>query len=288
MITIKAHSKINLFLNITGQREDGYHDIDTVFLPISLADEMQIEMIAERKLELSCEGIELPEDNTISRAYEMMKRLRPCMPGLSVKLIKHIPQGAGLGGGSADAASFITAVNKEFATRLTIKQMLEIGAQIGADVPACMLGVPSCGKGTGTELTGLGRNPRPLHIVIIKPDVSFSTPAMYKKYDELKATGKVSASDKSSEQMAEAVKTGDIKAICDNLYNVFEEVADSHVIRGAKEALRNAGARGTLMTGSGSAVFGLFATQEEAEKAAEELSCAYEAIACTSYGNISQ
>ncbi|MBQ0026125.1 MAG: 4-(cytidine 5'-diphospho)-2-C-methyl-D-erythritol kinase [Lachnospiraceae bacterium] len=288
MITIKAHSKLNFFLNITGRRADGYHNLDTVFLPISLADEMQIEMIGERKLQLTCEGMNLPEDNTIARAYEMMKRLRPCMPGLSVKLIKHIPQGAGLGGGSADAASFITAVNKEYAIRLTIKQMLEIGAQIGADVPACMMGVPSCGSGTGTELTGLGRNPKPLNIVVIKPTVSFSTPDMYKKYDDLTASGRLRISDKSSAQMAEAVKAGDLKKICDNLYNVFEDVADSSEIYDAKSALIQAGAKGALMTGSGSAVFGLFVSQEEAEKAAGELSSKYEATFCTSYGNISQ
>lgn len=267
-ITVPACAKVNLTLAVTGRRPDGYHLLETVFQRISLCDTLTLTKTdaAGLVLESNIPGV-MPEDNIITRAYEVLRQQSPALGGIAVTLEKRIPMQAGLGGGSADCAAFLTAANRLYHLGLSREQLLAIGAGLGADVPACMTPGASFGRGTGELLTPI-ESRLPLWFVIVKPACAFSTGEMYRRLDasDFAARQKLTAAAAS-----QALREGRLDTLCQSLYNAFEEVVDSPVIGRIKEALLRAGATGSLMTGSGSCVFGLFADREAAIRASASL-----------------
>lgn len=274
---VEARGKINLTLNMLGRREDGYHDLELIFQPISLSDILTVEKKAEPGLEFTCTAKELEnEDNLVYRTYERLLEHYPGIGGLRVHLEKKIPYGSGLGGGSADVAALIRAVNQMFGLQLGRKERMELGKGLGADVPACMLSRAAVGTGIGDQLALIDTEME-YPLLLLQPKEPFSTAAMYRKLDEAAGLSQ----EYLTEQVKRGLETGNLSEICENLYNVFEEVVpDKDRLQELKALLVEYGASASLMTGSGSCVYGIFKDASMRDRAYEELKHDYEVYAC--------
>lgn len=274
---VEARGKINLTLNVFGCREDGYHDLELIFQPISLSDILTVEKKAEAGLEFTCTVKELEnEDNLVYRTYERLLERYPGIGGLRVHLEKRIPYGSGLGGGSADVAALIRAVNQMFGLQLGRKEMMELGAGLGADVPACMLSRAAVGTGIGDQLSLIDTEME-YPLLLLQPKELFSTASMYQKLDE---AGSLSQ-ERLTDQVKRGLETGNLSEICDNLYNVFEEVVpDRDRLQELKALLVEYGASASLMTGSGSCVYGIFKDAAMRDQAYADLKKEYQVYSC--------
>lgn len=280
-IYLKARGKVNLTLNILNKREDGYHNLESVFQKINLYDEMWVEKTNNIGFELdsNIQNVKL-EDNIIYKAYILLKTEFPSIKGVKVKLNKKIPMQAGLAGGSTDCASFILGVNKLFNLNMSKEKIELISAKLGADVVPCLYNKALKAQGIGEITEEINTNFK-YYFVIVKPQVSFSTKVMYEKIDsqEVKHTNTI-------DNMILALENNNINSISLNLYNSFEEVVkDSRDILEAKEKLIKNGAMNCLMSGSGSCVFGIFENKEKAKKAYIILKRKYDTFICTSYNS---
>ena len=274
-IYVKAPAKINLLLNILSKREDGYHNLETIFQKISLYDELYIEKNNTDSILIDCNIPSLnSEDNLICKAYNALKNLCPSICGVDVKLIKTIPMQAGLGGGSSDCASFLLAMNTLFNLELSQKDLVNIGKNLGADVPPFFFGSTLKGEGIGEIITKLPSNLE-YHLIIIKPKISCNTKEMYKIIDENEIV-----QNYNYEFILKALKTSNLQLLCDNLYNVFEEPIKDQVLN-IKTELINNGALGACLTGSGSCIFGIFESEDSAKSAYNHLKDKYEIYLCT-------
>ncbi|MBW7573555.1 4-(cytidine 5'-diphospho)-2-C-methyl-D-erythritol kinase [Caproiciproducens faecalis] len=260
--SVKANAKINLTLDITGKREDGYHLLRMVMQSVSLCDTLTLRTEGEGT-RLFCDRDEIPckETNTVYQAAAAFFALTGIAPNLTVHIKKVIPTQAGLGGGSADAAAVLHALNQIHGTGLTEETLCALGLKIGADVPFCVVGGTVLAEGIGEKLTVLPSMP-PCHIVICKPPVGVNTQRAYALADAASKRG-----SGFSAAMLEAVQTQDLHAVAQNLGNEFEQVMHLAEVQHIKTAMTRHGALGACMTGSGSAVFGIF------EDPAKALSC---------------
>jgi len=279
-IYIKARAKINLTLNVLEKRPDNYHNLESIFQKINLYDELYIEKTDSDELELisNLRNVQL-EDNIIYKAYVKLKKNYNQIKGLKVILKKKIPTEAGMAGGSTDCASFILALNKMYKLNLSEQELIELGKTLGADVCPCYYNVAVKGEGIGEIITKINTTFK-YYILIIKPNISYSTKDMFKKLDETEHLRQKNM----AKPIERALETCDIQLLCDNLYNVFEEVVgDKNIIERLKSELLEQGALGALMTGSGSCIYGIFENKEEAKQAYEALKNKYEVYICTSY-----
>ena len=270
----KAYAKVNLTLAVGEKRLDGYHEVVSVMQRVSLCDTLTAEQTREG-ITLTCSDPALPsgEENLAHRAASLFFRETGIAGGAALTLEKRIPSQAGLGGGSSDAASALLALRKLYAPALSDTELETMAAALGSDVPFFIRG--------GTQLaTGRGEVLSPLPsltdgwFVIVKPTESFSTPAMYRRLDE---PGSVLV--RNSRYMQDAVAANNVHAVAAELHNSFERVVpkDSS-LRTIKDALRAHGALASLLSGSGSAVFGLFDTETAARAAVEALRPAWPEI----------
>ena len=266
------HGKINLSLYITGKREDGYHLVDTVYWPLALYDYLRLEPAAKPTLTSPLALME-QADNLVIKAWQLMQE-QYGIPPLAMHLEKGIPWEAGLGGGSGDAAAVLLACNRLFRLGLTRKKLCELGARLGADVPACLMDVPTRGRGSGAEVETL-ENKLDLPILLLKPPQGFSTPGMYKAWDEV--GGDVQdpeAIEEAQQALINALAEGDLDALIPVLHNDFEGVlnrAEREIFEKAAELMHQTGARKSQLCGSGSAVFGIWETEEQKQTAKEAL-----------------
>lgn len=279
-IYTKARAKINLNLEILGKREDGYHNIESVFQKISLYDEIYISKNQTNNFELETNIKELNDnENIVYKAYISLKEKFPSITGVSVKINKKIPMQAGLAGGSTDCASFILGMNKLFNLNLSENEIENIGKKLGADVVPCLYNRAIMSEGIGDKVTQINTNFK-YYILVIKPEVSCSTKEMYEKLD---SQNKFMYYNKSK-NIIKALENNNIEVLCDNLYNAFEEVVEpKEIIKNLKFELINLGAINSLMTGSGSAVYGIFKNKQEAKKAYKILKEKYQVYICLSY-----
>lgn len=275
-MTVAAPAKVNLFLDITGKRSDGYHLINTVMQAVSLYDDVTVAIDEDSdKISVSCTDEDIPCDskNTAYIAAEkFFEYTERSAIGVSIRIKKRIPSGAGMAGGSTDAAAVIFALNEMLNTGLSNDEMAEIGEQVGADVPFCIYGGTMSATGIGTILSPLPDMPDCI-IVAVKPGFKVSTKEAYEKsdsigYDELK----------SSDSVTDAVCNGSVQELAKSLYNKFEEVVDIAEIEDIKQQMKRWGAEGAIMTGSGSVVFGIFDDEDKAEDCRLELRDKYENI----------
>lgn len=270
MITLaeRAYAKINLTLDVLRKREDGYHDIRTVMQTISLCDDVEIDVDTGKPWALTCgaDGIPCDERNLAWKAARaFFDRLGREPDGVTIRITKRIPSEAGLAGGSADAAAVLRALNRWANEPLSVDELCAVGARVGSDVPFCVLGGTALAEGRGEQLTKLPAAPE-LHLVVCKPPLAFSTPALYKRLDSI-AIGKRPDTD----AMLAALHSGDREQIASLLCNVFEQAVSDPQIEAIKQELRSHGALGAIMTGSGSAVFGVFRCPNCAKTACEAL-----------------
>jgi 4-diphosphocytidyl-2-C-methyl-D-erythritol kinase len=261
---------VNYALEVRGLRPDGYHEISTVLQSISLADEVEIER-AERGFELIVEpeGGEVgpPEANTVYKAWIWLaERIGDALP-VRIRLRKQIPAGAGLGGGSADAAAALVGLNELFGSGLDEAELREVGLRIGADVPFCLTGGTALGEGIGEVLSALPLPP-PHNLVVAKPDAEADTARIYRAYDERPEEG-----NRSVAPVVKALRVGDLGSLARSLGNDLTLVTKDLLpeVGALEEALLHAGALGIAMSGTGTAVYGLFGSGEEARVAGERL-----------------
>ncbi|MDO4474719.1 MAG: 4-(cytidine 5'-diphospho)-2-C-methyl-D-erythritol kinase [Eubacteriales bacterium] len=278
-IYIKAKAKVNLTLEVLNKREDGYHNIKSIFQALSLHDDLKIEKIDDDVFELDTNVEKINNNqNIVYKAYTALKERFESITGVKVTLEKKVPMQAGLGGGSADCAAFLLAMNRLFELGLSMEELKEIGKKLGADVVPCLYDHAVIAEGIGDEITEIDTDFE-YDIVIIKPVISCNTKEMYEKLDCMEKTKESCGTD----MVVQALKEHNVKQIAENLYNDFEiAMQDSTLIRRIKEEFSANGALGSLMTGSGSCVFGIFEDKETALSAYDALKNKYETYICTS------
>lgn len=262
----RAYAKVNLILEITGKRSDGYHEIDTVMSNISLYDEMSLEITdGDIKVECDHEGVPSDETNLAYRAAAYMFEKYGIQKGADITIKKNIPYGAGLGGGSSDAAWVINALNSELALGLSAEELEKDAAALGADVAFFIKGGVQRCTGIGEILTPV-RSAEELHLVLVKPDFSVPTAQAYK---ELKSDERGSSA--RCDRYIKALSGGSFDELCFLSDNTLElsSVRMFPAINDIKDEIVSAGAATSLMTGSGSAVFGLCENAEMAGTAAD-------------------
>ena len=273
-VLVRAFAKVNYALEVRGLREDGYHEISTVMQSVSLADEVEIERASGGfELEVEPEGVEIgpPEENAVYKAWGSLGELVGLEDPVRVRLRKAIPAGAGLGGGSADAAAALVGLNEHFGLGLSDAELQKAGLRVGADVPFCLSGGTALGEGTGEVLSPLPA-PRPHHLVVAKPGAGAWTARIYRAYDERPHRGGASVAP-----VAEALRVGDLGALARALGNDLAPVTKGLVpeVRALEEKLLRAGAVGAAMSGSGTAVYGVFGSEAEARAAANGLRASF-------------
>lgn len=280
-IYMKARAKINLCLNVINKREDNYHNIKSIFQKINLYDEIYIRKIATNELKLITNVNELNNDeNIICKAYNKLKE-KYKIAGVEVKLNKKIPMQAGLAGGSTDCAAFILCINKLFCLNLSKKEIEKLSISLGADVVPCLYNKALLVEGIGDIIKEIETNFK-YYILIIKPNISNNTKEMYSKLDEKKEIKQIDNSNK----ILKALKENNIELFRNNLYNVFEEaIENKDIIENIKNEFIKNGAISTLMTGSGSCVYGIYKNKDTAKKAYENLRKKYKTYICTSYNS---
>ena len=251
-----AFAKVNLTLDVLGVREDGYHDLKSVMQTVSVRDDVEIDVDTGKPWVLQCtmEGIPTDQRNLAWKAAEVFYQFTGLKTtGLEIRIIKRIPTQAGLGGGSADAAAVLRALNRHYDMPLSLPALAEIGAQVGSDVPFCTLCGTAMVEGRGERLRKLPDMPD-CFFVICKPDFSASTPELYKKLDET-----VIARRPDNQAMESALLAGDLQKVADHIWNVFDPVvtAEHLEMNYIKSIFNTYGAIAYQMTGSGSAVYGI-------------------------------
>lgn len=258
-----AFAKLNLTLDVLGKREDGYHDLKSVMQTISIRDDVEIDVGTGKPWNLLCTDESIPTDER-NLAWKAAKvycdTLGKDPNGIEIRINKRIPTGAGMGGGSADAAAVLRALNRHYGNPLSILALAELGAQVGSDVPFCTICGTAMVEGRGEQLRKLPDMPDCI-FVVCKPDFSVSTPELYRKLDET-----VIAKRPDNQAMESAILAGDLLKVSHNLCNVFDPVVtEEHLeLNYIKSLFHNYGAAGYQMTGSGSAVFAIVSEFEVA------------------------
>ena len=258
-----AFAKINLTLDVLGKRADGYHDLQSVMQTISIRDDVEIDVGTGKPWRLLCsvEGIPTDEKNLAWKAAKVYCDAMDIDPeGLEIRIVKRIPAGAGLGGGSADAAAVLRALNRHYGDPLSVLALAELGAQVGSDVPFCVVGGTAMVEGRGERLRKLPDMPDCL-FVVCKPDFSVSTPELYQKIDTVAIPHRP-----DNQAMESALLAGDLGKVAENVYNVFDPVVTSeHLeLNYIKSICNSYGALTEQMTGSGSAIFAILPNFEYA------------------------
>lgn len=271
-VTLRAYAKLNLTLDILGRRPDGYHDLETVMQTVSLHDDVKVTTDAGGGIVCRC-GADLPGDerNLACRAAQLFCETYGVPAHVEIDVRKRIPMGAGMGGGSADAAAVLRALRDLLLPELAWEELETLGARIGSDVPFCVRGGTALAEGRGERLTPLPPAPR-LCAVVCKPTFSISTAALYRRADEVAIT-----EHPDTPGALAAIRSGDVSALLERVYNVFEQVLPEEYeeILALHELFYEQGADAAAMTGSGSAVYGLYRDERAAREVAAILGKSY-------------
>lgn len=266
---VKAYGKINLTLDVVGRRDDGYHLLDSVMQTISVWDDLEIQRSRQPGVHLQCDLESLPTDsrNTAFQAAELFLADQGLQnEGVDISIKKHVPSRAGMGGGSADAAAVLRGLNEMFGTGLATEKLMGLGAKVGADVPFCV-------AGGAARCTGIGEDVEPIspmpdcRIVVCKPPIGMSTPEAYATLDQYPLSD-----TQATPKMMEAMAAGDLRLIGKCVANRFDETMQLAQVGTLKRTMLDAGALGSMMTGSGSCVYGIFETERQAREAMGRLS----------------
>lgn len=266
---LRALAKINLGLDVTGKRPDGYHEVRMIMQSIQMFDQLEIEKSGEPGIRIETNLSFLPcnENNLVYRAADLLMKEFDIRSGLDVKLTKFIPVAAGMAGGSSDAAAVLVGVNRMFGLGLSTRELMERGVKIGADVPYCIMRGTALAEGIGEKLKRLSPMPS-CHVLIGKPGINVSTKFVYGNLDLKKVK-----THPDIDAIRDAIERGDLHGVARNMGNVLELVTCPAypVIEEIKELMMQEGALNAMMSGSGPTVFGLFDDQETAKKAYEKL-----------------
>ena len=259
MITLqqKAYAKLNLTLDVLGKRPDGYHEIESVMQLVSLADDLEIDLETGEDWKLECDmpGVPTDGENLAWKAVGLYyKTLGRDPQGVAIRLQKRIPTGAGLGGGSADAAAVLLALNRHEGSPFSQVELLKLAEKLGSDVPFCLTGGTQMARGRGEELSELPAM-ADCFFLIVKPAFSVSTPVLYEAID-----AEESVLHPNTRAMEAALRKGELLEVAGYLGNSFEPLVSRArpELLAIRAMMEDCGALGVAMTGSGSALFGVF------------------------------
>lgn len=267
-LVVRAPAKVNLYLEVLRKRPDGYHDIATLMLAVSLYDTLEFREEPAGAVTLACDhpGLSTGPDNLVSRAAALLRRRFPDAPGARIRLRKKIPMAAGLAGGSTDAAATLAGLNRLWHLNLTPPELTALAAELGSDVPFFVAGAPAAwctGRGEQVEPLALGKT---LWLVLACPEVGLATAEVYRRVvvPEVPQTG---------EAIRRAVQEGDVAEIGRRLHNRLEPAAQQLCpdLADLRRRLEQVGPDGQLMSGSGSSHFALCRSRREAQRIAREL-----------------
>ncbi len=281
-VAVEAYAKVNFTLEVLGKREDGYHDLRSLVVPVSLSDTITLTKAEKTGIEITAENpiIDLskmgaPEKNLAVRAAELMREVGGIKESVHIKIQKRIPLGGGMGGGSADAAAVINGLNELWSLGLEKQKLAELGAQIGSDVPALVLGGAVMMEGRGERVrpfdcggSRIEKGGKRYWLVLVNPGVFSSTPQIFKSLKhiqenrlEILSNMRLALSKGNEELVAKALQND----LSDAAFDAYPEVAS------AAKALKDAGALGVLMSGSGASVFGLVRNYEHGQEVQAKL-----------------
>ena len=266
-LTIESYGKINLALDVLYKREDGYHELNTVMQQISLKDKLIFKEI-DSGIIVESRGLKIPLDSTnlVCRAWEYMKDLSGIDKGIHITIEKNIPVAAGLAGGSSNGAATLKALNQLWNLNLSLEELMEIGVKLGADIPFCLLGGTALAQGIGEILTPL-QSFNDVYILLGNPGIGVSTEYAYSK---LKLEEK---KDTDVSKLISCMDIKDLKCVGSSLENIMEEpiIEENPIIKEIKDNMLASGALGTLMSGSGPTVFGLYQDEHSITQAKQKL-----------------
>ena len=276
----KAYAKLNISLDVMDSRADGYHDMLMVMQTVTLWDDIHIVLNSEGRMSAASNLRFIPADErnlAVKAAIRFFKELGEENTGAHIEMQKRIPVGAGMAGGSADAAAVLRGLNKLYDRKFSLEKLMELGADVGSDVPFCVMGGTALAQGRGEILSPLPPMPE-CSFVICKPEFSISTPELFKKLDACPMRR-----HPDTQGIIQALEDGDLVRICRRMYNVFEDVDDRRMrsVGEIKGALLDNGAISAMMTGTGSAVFGVYEDETAANKALEAMEglCPFSCVA---------
>ncbi len=269
-IEVKALAKINIGLDVTGIRDDGYHEVRMIMQTVNLFDKLTVTRVKDGSVTMTTNLKFLPvnDDNLCIKAAKLLIQEFDIKEGVEIKLEKHIPVAAGMAGGSTDGAAVLFAVNRLFNLGLSKQDLMERGVKLGADVPYCVMRGTALAEGIGEVLSPLPPMIK-CPVLIAKPGISVSTKQVYQDLD---ATFD-SVKHPDIDQLISDIKAQDLKALCSHMGNVLEDVTiPMHpIIADIKQNMLDNGAVGAMMSGSGPTVFGFFEDNKTARAAKEAL-----------------
>lgn len=266
-VLVEAPAKLNLSLDITATRPDGYHELDTLMQAVGLCDTVAISRMPGEGVFISCDRPRIPCDAT-NYAHIAARRFFEAFhmdAAISIDIQKRIPSEAGLGGGSADAAAVLLGLNALLEVNAPLEALCAVGVKVGADVPFCLMGGTRRARGVGERFTSAPPLPD-CHLVIAKPAQGISTPEAYQRYDRCGVQKRPDTA-----YLLRQLRVGNLRDFAFSMYNVLEEVADLPEVPAIRSKMIECGALGALMTGSGSAVFGIFEDRRLAKRCMRKL-----------------
>ena len=268
-LTRKAYAKINLGLDVLRRREDGYHEVKMIMQTVDIYDVLTFVKAPADVFRLSVDSAQIPDDdnNLVLKAARLLFTTAGIDAGVEVTLQKNIPVAAGMAGGSTDAAATLIGLNALYDLRFTTEQLQKIGVKLGADIPYCIMGGTALSQGIGEILRPLPAPPR-AHLVIAKPDLMISTKYVYENLhaNSLKVHPNIDG-------MIEALSNQDLIKMCSLMGNVLETVTEKEnpIITQIKDLMKEQGATGALMSGSGPTVFSIFTEEEKARSCFQKI-----------------
>lgn len=276
-IDLKSRAKVNLSIDVLGKREDGYHLVEMIMQTIDLYDKLKITEIEENSILIKSNSLDIPlnEDNIMYKAVKLLKNQFNIEKGIEISIEKNIPVAAGMAGGSSNAAAVLVGLNKLWNLGLSESELKDIGLKLGADVPFCITGGSALAEGIGEKLTNIKGLPEDLNILVCKPNIFVSTKEVYQSLNMDKVKRRP-----QNKELIDALQKEDVKFISENMVNVLEEVTSFKYseIGQIEDIMIKNKALGSMMSGSGPTVFGLFDNKDCAIKAKEDLQAKYNQV----------
>ena len=269
-IQLKSRAKINLSIDVLGKREDGYHLVEMIMQTIDLFDKIKIFSLKEDTIIIESNSLDIPLDSTniVYKAADLIKKQYNIKEGVKIIIEKNIPIAAGMAGGSSNAAAVLVGLNQLWQLELSENKLKELGLKLGADVPFCIGGQTALAENIGEKLTKIDGLSENIFILVCKPELFVSTKEIYEEIDS-----KIIEKRPNNKLLIQLLKENKIQQIADNMYNVLEEVTRERypVIEEIEKIMMENDALGSMMSGSGPTVFGLYINREDAENCKNKL-----------------
>ena len=269
-IQLKSRAKINLSIDVLGKREDGYHLVEMIMQTIDLFDKIKIFSLKEDTIIIESNSLDIPLDSTniVYKAADLITKQYNIKEGVKIIIEKNIPIAAGMAGGSSNAAAVLVGLNQLWQLKLSENKLKELGLKLGADVPFCIGGQTALAENIGEKLTKIDGLSENIFILVCKPELFVSTKEIYEEIDS-----KIIEKRPNNKLLIQLLKENKIQQIADNMYNVLEEVTRERypVIEEIEKIMMENDALGSMMSGSGPTVFGLYINREDAENCKNKL-----------------